>query len=187
VHKREVRVIERILEKPQARALPDLVELVDPPELRVLGFRNVGQREQRVLECDPGIAVVRLAAVGGHPRVRRYGLGLGLRNTDAVAGPVVGSPMIAADKDALGRAAFGEAGGAMTAAVREGRQPALGIEKQHYGSVQEGERPEAVLQMTQGHRAVPKAPQHRLLHDEHGSSFQRAGAVDHRHKSHNGR
>src|SRR5262249_38229882 len=129
VHKREVRVIERVLQKPQARALPDLVELVDAPELWVLGFRNVGQWEQGVLEGHPGIAVVRRAAVGGHLRVRRYRLGVGLRDTDAVAGPVVGPAVIAADEEALGRRAFGEASGAMAAAVRERGWLALGIEK----------------------------------------------------------
>src|SRR5262249_9273420 len=123
VHKREVRVIKRVLQKPQARALPDFVELVDAPEPRVLGFRDIGQREQRVLEGHPGIAMVRLTAIGGHPRARRHRLGVGLRNTDAVAGPGVGPPAIGAHEEALGRATFRELGGAMAAAVRECGRP----------------------------------------------------------------
>jgi hypothetical protein len=131
VHKREVRVIERVLQKTQARALPDLVELVDAPEPRVLGFRDIGQREQWVRECHPGIAMVRLAAIGRHPRARRHRLGVGLRNADAVAGTVVCPPVVAAHEEALGRATFRELCGAMAAAVRERGRPAVGIEKQH--------------------------------------------------------
>jgi hypothetical protein len=59
----------------------------------------------------------------------------------------------------------------MAAAVRERGRLALGIEKQHHGGVQEGERPGAGLQMTEGHRGVPEAPHHGLVRDEHGPSF----------------
>jgi hypothetical protein len=75
--------------------------------------------------------MVRLAAVGGHPRACRYRLSVGLRDTDALAGTVVDPAVVATHEEAIDRAAFGEPCGAMAAAVSERGRPVLGIEKQH--------------------------------------------------------
>jgi hypothetical protein len=69
VHEGKVRVVERIFHHPQRCGVPTIVELVDAPVGRVAVLRQVGDRQQRVLERDPRVSVAGFAMESPHPRV----------------------------------------------------------------------------------------------------------------------
>jgi hypothetical protein len=164
----DMRVVERVLHQPQSGAVPDLVELVDAPEarkIRLLERRDIGQR---LAETHPYMVVADLGAEARHLEVHLARRILGLRHLDAGAGRIIRPAVVAADDRTLVEKPARQLGGAVTAAVRQGRRLASLVEPHHDVLAQQTERLRAVLEQGDRHDGVPEPPQHRLASDEHG-------------------
>ena len=179
VHEREVRVVERVLHHPHRAGLPLLIELEDAAVAGAAVLGKRGDRQQRVGQRDPHVAVLLAALEGRHLGVRGDGLvGPELRDAHALAARVVGPAVVAADDAArVIDTAFAELRGAVAAAVAQRRRRAVGSLPQHQVFAEQRERLRSVIQRADRHQRIPEAAQDGLLGHEHAASLQVGATV----------
>ncbi|MNG97281.1 hypothetical protein D3C79_563900 [compost metagenome] len=168
VHEGEMRVVERVFHHPQRAGFPLFVELEDAPVAGGAVFREVGDRLQRIVQRDPGIAILFLAMVGLDGRARRDRPSRVLRDLHASAAAVVFPAVVAAgDIAVFADEAFGQFGGAVAAAVAHRYRGAIGALPKDQGFTEQGEGFWPVVQGCHGQQGVPEASQYRLFGDQH--------------------
>jgi hypothetical protein len=167
VHEGEVSVVERVFHQAQRGSVPHFVELRDAAVFRIVFLSRIENGRERFIECDPGVAVARVAVVGGRREIGHFLLYGKLRDVHQLAGAIVGPAVVAAYELALVAPALGQLGGAMTAAILERRRLPLRIEKQHDVLAEEAKRLWPRFQILHRDDRIPEAAQDILLRRQH--------------------
>ena len=69
MHKGDVGAVETVLHQPEARAVPDVIELVDLAEARERRFLEVRDGGDGILQRDPGVTVALGCVIGRDPHL----------------------------------------------------------------------------------------------------------------------
>src|SRR6185503_2584120 len=167
VHEVDVRVVEGVLHEAQPCAAPELVELLDAPEARVVPFRDLRDLEERCrVEANPDVAVALLSGKACY--ARPFGnVPRDLRDPQHLAGVVVGPAVVAAHQRAAFVVAARQRRGAMAAAILERAQAPFAVAPHHDALAEQSERLRPVLDMRERDDRVPEPAQDLLFSHQH--------------------